>query len=162
MKTKNTICFIFACMFLFSLASVSAMVGGGTVISGIVFSEEDLTQGVNGADVTVICNHSGNLIYRYTSSGISPGMEGGYYSVEYPSYGDDEVCDWGDEVTVIAVKGDLSGTATGNVDGVIGESLYANINVIMTKIPVIPEFGLIVGLLTLVSSIGIFFFVRRD
>ncbi len=124
---------------LLSVASASTVIGG--TIYNSDFSEE-----VPGATVTVTCN--GNT--QTTTSLEADGA----YSVWYPS----AQCTVGSSLTVSAVKGDLYGSNSGvihDTDGVIGFDLG------IVNVPLVPEFGLVAGAVTLVSAIGIFFFVRR-
>jgi hypothetical protein len=69
-------------------------------------------------------------------------------------------CDYGDSVTVVAEKGDLTGINDGSVDNNYELGCF-DLNVGIVDVPLVPEFGAAVGALTVMAAIGIFFFVRR-
>jgi len=125
-----------------------------TRVSGVI---TDATKGnapVSGAEVIVTCN--GNEIN--TTSDVN-----GNYSVVYPL-----LCYTGDSVSVSATYGSLSGSnnnAAWNteiyLDNSTSSCLELIFNVALINVPLIPEFGLLIGSLTLLSAVGIFFLVRR-
>jgi hypothetical protein len=122
-----------------------------TYVSGIV---TDATQGdakVSGADVTVTCN--GNV--ETTTSGPN-----GNYSVQYAP----GKCDSGDTVSVSANYGSLNGDeqekVTEEIDQVVG-CLEVIVNVACVDVPLIPEFGIIAGTLTMAMALVVFLVVRK-
>jgi hypothetical protein len=128
-----------------TMTSISA-VSAGTLIAGKTYNA-DFSDVVSGADVEVTC---GNETMTDTSE------SDGTYAVNF----DEEDCTIGDEVTVEATKGDLYGEETGIVlDGATFNVPCNDLAVV--NVPMIPEFGLVIGALTAISAIGIFFFVRR-
>jgi len=131
---------------LIGAVSATTQSTGTTIISGIVYISPNASNFVSGATVTVDCNEH---IQTTTSSAT------GYYSVSY----DEEVCHNGAYLVVSATKGDLYGI---NPNGVIHDDFpVANVNVGPVNVPMVPEFGVIIGGLTILSAIGIFFVVRR-
>ncbi len=115
-----------------------------TVVGGIIYNS-DHTGVVEGASVVVTCNSVSRPAFTASD---------GTYSVAFSTK---ENCDDGDTVTVTATKDDLTGTSTGKVHDYALVVNIAIIDVVMT-----PEFGVIMGVLTLVASAGIFFYVRRN
>ena len=134
-------------LFLISMAGV---VSAKTVVAGIVYDEEGLP--FDGADVLVSCDHNSTINNQSAAS-----QSDGSYAVEY----DEDDCNTGDNVNVTAT------TDTGYGDGsgvVISKTSYpgVDINLAIINVPTVPEFGLFMGILTLISAVGIFAFVRRD
>ncbi len=79
---------------------------------------------------------------------------------------DTNICNIGNKLEVDAVSGSLSGHNEGIINGANKEdpvlhSLTQDMDVALMDVFLIPEFGLFIGGLTIVSAIGIFFFVRR-
>ena len=134
-------------VFLFAISAVSA-VDGTTYIAGKVYdSTQPSWPTVEGATVEVTCN-GGNL---QTTTTVSDGS----YSVTYSA----SICDLGDSMSVYAYKGGLSGYGDGNE---VSLDMPFDVNVGVSNVPLVPEFGFLIGTLTIISSIGVFFFVRRQ
>tara|TARA_Y100000310_G_C20680897_1_gene815857 strand:- start:53 stop:490 length:438 start_codon:yes stop_codon:yes gene_type:complete len=133
-------------VFLFAISAVSAK----TLIAGKIYNA-DFSETVAGASVTVTCN--GNV---QTDTSESDGS----YSVTY-----DEIdigsgsCDSGDALTV-----DASHTSygIGSESGIIHDDLVMTLDIGVVNVPLVPEFGFLIGTLTIISAIGVFFFVRRQ
>jgi hypothetical protein len=132
---------------LLTLVTVIGAVSAETIVTGVVY---DATQGtpivgVSDADVTVTCNG-----YNEEADSGSDGS----YQVTFTT----AECDVGDSLSVHAEKGSLSGSATGTVQfgGVI-----SGLDVGVLNVPLVPEFGLVVGSLTVVSAVAVFFLIRR-
>jgi len=138
-------------MFLSTIGLASAT----TIIVGTIYNE-DYTHKIGDAEITVACTHDSQINYRYTTS-ASSGTEIGDYWVSYPETGNDG-CSGGDSVTVTATKGDLFGTETETVV----EDTLTGLDVAIINVPMTPEFGIVVGSLTLFASIGIFFLLKRE
>jgi hypothetical protein len=143
----NKLGIVFAALFVLSIGLVAA---DTTLIAGTTY---DGTKGIEypitGANVTVECN--GN-VYPTVSS-----EDDGTYTAAFK----DSKCGIGDTVNVYAVKGDLTGWNNGTV-GVLGiEGLFIDMNFEDVDVPMIPEFGLLVGSLTVVAAITVFFVIRR-
>lgn len=133
-----------------SVGMVSACTGSlcsQTVVGGTVY-QNDITHGVSGATVTVTCN--GNTL-------TATSLPNGEYSVLFPI----EQCQYGNEVTVTAVKEDLVGTEDGEVNMTFNLGWNCRIDVGIVNVPLVPEFGIVVGAATLLSAVAIFFVVRR-
>lgn len=117
-----------------------------TVVGGTIYQEE-LSNGIEGAGVWVTCN--GETLY--TTS-----IEDGVYSVDF----DCDVCDYGDPVTVHATYQDLTGESLGEINMKSETSLGTELNVGIVNVPLVPEFGTVVGILTFLGAMGVFFVVR--
>lgn len=119
-----------------------------TVVAGRIINQNNHPRWVVGANVTVVCDN-GVLTTKTTKSLIK-----GFYVVFF----EDDECTKGDLVTVTAEKDGLVGSLTEKVK----KKFFCDGHIVLMKmIPLIPEFGLAIGALTLVSAVGIFFFVRR-
>jgi hypothetical protein len=113
---------------------------------------------VSGANVKVTCTHGD---YENTLSNIS--NKKGSYTVEFNS----EICTYEDVVTVDATDGSqygrkivtLAKECTGENEGCLYD--FGSLNLAMIDVPLVPEFGVFAGALTLLSAVGIFFMVRR-
>jgi len=142
---------ILALFVIASIAIVSAVpdpCGFKTLIAGKIYDSPNFeTAGpVSNATIYITCNN----ITKNATSKID-----GTYSVEY-----------------ISVEGccNVSASAYAEKGGVTSETEYADIQdytgsfqlyLGVINIALIPEFGLLVGTLTLLSAVGIFFLVRR-
>ena len=115
------------------------------VVGGTIYTPEGTFLG--DAYVTVTCN-------EYNETAISNSE--GDYGVEFDN-SQGTICAVGDTVTVIAVKGDLSG-----IESDVVTDFPLTVNLVIINIPMTPEFGFTMGLVTLISAAGIFFIVRRD
>lgn len=143
---------VFGLMIILALGAVSATPCVGpscenTVVSGTIY-QGDVTNGISDAEVTVSCNG-----YDETTTSLSDGQ----YSVTFSA----SECDYQDDVTVIAEKDELVGTNEGDVSMTYTFGYGCKLNVGVINVPLVPEFGLIAGALTMVSAVGIFFIVRR-
>ena len=139
---KTYILAILALLVVFSVTAVSA----STLIAGKIYNS-DYSDVIAGADVDATCN---NITLSETSE------SDGTYAIPF----DSEDCEIGDEVTVYAEKDGMSGEKTGTVlDGEIFDIPVNDLAIV--NVPLIPEFGIVLGTLTAISAIGIFFFVRR-
>lgn len=149
MKTKFILAtLVLSLLVVASIAAANAAVGYNTVIAGKIYDGPDFetASGVEGANVNVTCN--GNV--KTTTS-----LDDGTYSVIFT----ETECP-GDStgVLVVAEKDGVSNSGTGNVhDYTSSIGVYLGV----VNVALIPEFGLVIGALTLVSAIGVFFFVRR-
>jgi hypothetical protein len=129
---------------VFSFGAVSAK----TLIAGKIYNH-DYSKTVAGADVSVNCNSN---IRNTTSLG-----DGSYAAV----YNEID-CDVNDSLNVYAFHPSYG---FGNETGIINKDVFNNStpwNLGLVNVPLVPEFGLIVGALTILSAAGIFFFVRRN
>jgi hypothetical protein len=128
--------------------SISCVNCDATLVGGTIYYQ-DISNPVSGADVEVECNgHT-----KMTTSGASGG-----YSVSFA----ESQCQYGDQVTVTAQKADLMGAEDGEItinDLQIG---CWNLDVGVVNVPLIPEFGLLIGSLTVISAVALFFIVRKN
>ena len=132
-------------LFVISMVSI---VSAKTLVAGKIYNE-DYSKVIGGAEVTVTCDPSSVI----TTNPVIISEADGTYAVEF--YENPMECTDGDMVTVYAEKDEMSGTETGEVKDLGLTVDLAIINV------TIPEFGLIIGALTLLCAVGIFAFVRR-
>jgi hypothetical protein len=152
-KMNKTLSFmILGVMTILMLGAVSAST---TIIAGKIYNS-DYTAIIQGADVTVTCD--GNMLT--TTSG-----DDGAYKVQYTN-----VCVDGNSLTVYAEKDSLTGSKTGTVKETCGPSdkdnnclieVLEGTDVAIVNVPLVPEFGTVVGVLTALSAVGVFFFVRK-
>jgi len=142
---KKTFMFMVLALFLISTISV---VSAQTIIAGKIYDSPNFNtaNGVANANINVTCNS--NVL---TTQSLSDGT----YAVGFEV----EDCPNNSTVTVVAEKNGISNTGTGIVHDytAIIEGLYIGV----VDIPLIPEFGVYAGVLTLVSAIGLFFIVRK-
>jgi len=135
---------------LLTVGFVSATVPGctsQTVVGGTIY-QDVITNGIVGANVEVTCNGA----TLYTTS-----VTDGAYSVNF----DCSVCDYGDAVTVHATKEGLSGDNSGAVDMTWQIPCGIQLDVGIVNVPLVPEFGAVVAVLTVMGALGAFFVVRR-
>ena len=136
---KN-ISLVLAMVLLLSVSAVSAE----TFVGGKIYNS-DFTSTVSGADVEITCNEN-----VQTTTSLSDGA----YSVAY----DDSECEAGQSLTVSATHPSYG---TGTASGIIHDRVVMDWDVAIVNVPLVPEFGLIVGGLTVVSAVCLFFVVRR-
>ena len=145
---------------MFIVLSSLSFASAAVLVAGKIYNA-DFSATIEGADVSVTCNHpAGENAGNYTLSDIS--NSDGTYGVKFPETYDVEeelICGIGDEVTVSAVKGALSGEEKGIVWD--GEVFGIDLGLGVVNVPLIPEFGFIVGGLTLISALAVFFVIRR-
>ncbi len=134
-------------MFVLSFGLASAK----TMIAGKIYNA-DFSDVVEGASVVVSCDDGGDISVQNTTS-----LADGTYGVIFNEVGS-KSCNDGDTLTVYAEKGSLTGMQSGEINNdVIGTWDVGIVNV-----PLVPEFGFFVGMLTMLSAVGVFFVVRRD
>jgi len=155
MKTNKTFGLMITAMLILSISMISATPICATVettyISGIITDQTNGNVPVSGASVNVNCN--GNI--QTTTSDSN-----GSYSVQYSA----SECGNGDNVVVSATHNGLSGSnndATWYTENSTIGCLQLIVDVACANVPLVPEFGIAIGGLTILSAVGIFFFVRR-
>lgn len=138
-------------------------VEANTIVQGKITLDDDVA---GKASITVTCDHvaSNGTLMHYTKTAKSSNSHylKGTYLVTFPQ----EKCIVGDIVTVTATKNGLTGTNTGTVvDFIKGrvreKCLDLDIALVNVNIPLVPEFGLVAGALTILGAAGTFFVVRR-
>jgi hypothetical protein len=112
-----------------------------TYVSGIIY-QGAIENRVSGADVTVTCN-------GVTMETVSNNQ--GNYNTAFGCG-----CSVESQVTVNAVKDGQTGSNNGTVD-----QFSSTVNFAVVPVSMVPEFGVFAAGLTLLSAVGIFFFVRR-
>lgn len=108
------------------------------------------------AIVEVTCFHDGNE-YTIVTKSIKYGEWKGWYFVYFPQ----SKCVAGDEVVVEATKGDLSGEVKGLVEDFL-EGKCFDLDLARVDVPLVPEFGTVIAMITALSALGVFFIVRRS
>ncbi|MEK6935320.1 MAG: hypothetical protein AABW67_00875 [Nanoarchaeota archaeon] len=142
---KQLVLPIFVLLIISSLMIVSAT----TLINGKIYNS-DFSQTVSGASVIITCNGTDT---SYTSLGD------GSYAVTY----DEAICADGNTLTVSASHPSYGiGSQTGVINPDMVPDMVMTWDIGIVNVPLIPEFGVFVGALTILSAVGIFFFVRRD
>ncbi len=118
-----------------------------TIVGGTIY-KDIITNGIEGADVWVICNE----YQLYTTSGAD-----GVYSVNF----DCSQCSYGDSVSVYASKSGLTGENYGIIDmtSEISENITLDVGII--NVPLVPEFATVIGILTALGALGVFFVIRK-
>ena len=125
-----------------------------TIVEGRIYFEEN-NKSAGDADVTVTCYHNGASYTNKIDSANWGFLKGTYFTM-FPQ----SKCIAGDKVIVSATKGSLAGSNTGTViDWVTQKCL--DIDLALINVPLVPEFGVFVGALTLLSAVGIFFMIRK-
>jgi len=135
-----------------------SLVSADTMIAGKIYNA-DWSDTVDGANVTVTCN-------GHSQSKTSE--NDGAYAVTFDT-GD---CNVSNTVSVHAIciegqciQSDSENPITGEntAEGTIhdGGELGIDIPLGVVNVSIIPEFGIIVGVLTVLSAVGIFFVIRR-
>ena len=146
--------YVFSVLFLLlSIVNVSAGVNG-TIIGGVIY-QGDINNGIEGVSVNVMCYHGGEVNSENDISGVN-----GIYGVVFS----EDDCSFGDVVNVTAYYGSLVGTNNGQIDWIADDQAVGSLELDIgsSDVPLVPEFGFIVGMLTILSAVGIFFVVRKD
>lgn len=138
-------------IFVLAIVSTLGILNAQTLIAGKIYNA-DFTDTISGASVTVDCVHNGVTNTKSTTS-----VGDGSYSVVY-SENNPNACDDGDQLTVSATKDGLYGSES----GIINSNVFDTWDLAIVNVPLIPEFGVVVGVLTIVSALGVFFVVRRN
>lgn len=146
MKMKKLLVLpVIALLVISSIVAVSAK----TIVAGKIYDSANFetANSVSGANIEVTCNN--NVLTTQSKTD-------GTYSVAYNSTND---CPDGSTVTVVAEKDGFSNSGSGLVHDY--SAFIPDIHIGVVNIALIPEFGLIIGTLTVISAIGVFFLVRR-
>ena len=119
-----------------------------TVVSGRLY-DEATGEGVNNATVKITCDN-GALKTKTTTS-----FWNGFYIVKF----DDSKCTVGDTVTVQAEKDGQTGIGGPET---VTDKIHSCWDFVIMNIPMVPEFGAVIGMLTMISALGVFFIVRKE
>lgn len=140
--------FMFMILALLIVSAISVVSAETTVVAGKIYDSPNFetANAVANANINVTCNS--NL---ETTTSLSDGT----YSVGFET--DD--CPNTSTVTVVAEKNGFSNSGTGVVHDYT--AIIPDLYVGVVNIALIPEFGLAIGALTLMSAVGVFFLVRR-
>lgn len=130
---------LFALVFVLAVGAASAQ----TIVAGTIYNS-DYSQTIPGATVEVTCD--GNV-----NSTLS--LSDGTYAITYNS----TECHENSTLTVFAQKGSMTGTKTGEVH----DSVIMGWDLAVVNVPLVPEFGFFVGVLTIAGALIVFFVVRR-
>lgn len=152
---KKTMSFILMGVMVLALvgmvSATSEVANEKTIIAGKIYNS-DFSQTVANASVTVTCEDA--ISHAIVTDNVNS-LSDGAYSVVF--YGDD--CVFGDTLTVSASHPDYG---YNSLTGVIHEdALFGNWDLAIVNVPLVPEFGLIAGMVTILGAVGLFFFVRK-
>ena len=118
---------------------------GMTLVRGIIYSS-DTSAGISDASVEVSCN-------GHVESTIS------FLAGEYAVLFNQSECGKGDTVSVYASHPDYGANSR---SGVVSDTSILVLDLATVNVPLVPEFGAVVGVLTMLSAVGLFFVVRKD
>lgn len=158
-KAKKILLVVLSLVILSSLISftsansaVACMGCTKTLVNGIIYNGHT-GEPIEGADISVTCKDNHRARQRdNTITGIKS-LEDGTYFVVFDSIH----CDEDDTVIVSATKDGVSGENQGKVhDNVVG-----SLDVAVVNVPLVPEFGFVIGGLTVLGALGAFFIVRK-
>ncbi len=135
--------FVLAILPLFLLSVVSAVCSRPTHVAGIVYQNADIDDVVAGASVNVTCNS-----YSRNTTSLSDGT----YDAEFTCI----ECATGDTAYVSATSGSLYGSNSGIV-----HDFGLTVRIAVVPVPLVPEFGIFIGALTILSAVGVFFVIRK-
>ncbi len=130
-------------MFVLSFGMISAT-SFGTIVAGTIYAENSGAP-VEGAYVEVTCD--GNT--ETTTSSV-----GGYYEFTLS----ESVCSGDNEISVFASHPSYGS----NVKTGFACSQGCSWDVAIIHVPLVPEFGVVVGMLTMLSAVAVFFVARKD
>jgi hypothetical protein len=137
---------------LLTLVTAIGAVSAETLIAGKIYNA-DYSDTIAEADVKVTCYHDEGSTPVSPTIRETDSLSDGAYSVTFNS----TECDEDDELIVEAKKGDLSGVKTGTIHN----NAFGTWDLAIVNVPLVPEFGLVVGSLTVVSAVAVFFLIRR-
>jgi hypothetical protein len=127
------------------------LVTAETLIAGKIYNH-DFSETVSNATVIVTCNGHDRMEISKAD---------GSYGASYLETGN-QSCDVGNNLSVYAIHPSYG---ENTVEGIINdksEFSFLDMNLGVVNVPLVPEFGAIVGLLTIISAVSVFFFVRRE
>jgi len=139
---------VFSLMILSLLVLSMGIASASTLIAGKIYNA-DYSDTIADADVTVTCN--GNI---QTTTSLSDGA----YAVTYNETGSGS-CDNGNTLNVYASHPNYGANSK---TGVINNDVFGTWDLAIVNVPLVPEFGVFVGLLTILSAFGVFFIIRKE
>lgn len=157
MKTNKTFGLMITAMLILSMGMISASIQG-TLVGGTIYTDVNsngvydvaIDTPVEGANVDVACTHDGITSHQYDVSQSS-----GTYGVDFSI----SQCSMNDQLSVVATK---NGVSSDPISGSVTDYVIKwDVGIVDVPFPVVPEFGIAVGAMTILSAVGIFFFVRR-
>ena len=154
---KNVINFIMVTVLLVLL--VGFVGADSTEITGTIYNANTYAPIAN-ATVTVNCNDNEQVVVSAVD-----GQYSAIYNNSDNCFGDfstssscNAFCVEGDSLIETAVKDGMTGMNTGIVGDDPSEE---NWDLGIIHVPMVPEFGFFLGILTMISAVGIFFVVRK-
>jgi len=132
------------------LVSMIGVASAATVIQGTIYVNGDISNFVPDATVDVTCGMGDSTGETISTTSSSTGK----YSVTFTN---SEVCNIESWANVYAEK---AGVGTGYATGQI-HNLNTNLNLAIVDVPLVPEFGAVVGVLTVLGAVGMFLVVRK-
>lgn len=157
MKMKILMAVMASILVLSSFVSATNQCGWeSTIIDGTIYQAggNPNANPIANADVTVVCEHNGQNSTAYATSNAQ-----GHYAADFGS----NECDLGDNVTVSASHPSYGdGEEPGSVQYNYEFGCGCEVNVGVVDVPLIPEFGIILGGLTILGSLVAFFVIRRN
>jgi hypothetical protein len=157
MKKQMLAISMFAILLIFGLSLISAK----TLVAGKIYNSPNFETAIAVAEANINVTCEGNVL---SATSLSDGT----YSVAFDScysniraFSDNVLCcHEGENITVWAEKDGISSSGTGIINNftAVMPDLYLGV----VNIALVPEFGLFIGALTIMSAVGIFFMVRKN
>lgn len=138
--------YVIGVFLILTLVFVISVISAKTLIAGKIYNA-DYSDTIADAWVNVTCKNTTNS---------TESVDDGTYSVVF----EEDDCNYGGYIEVFAGKGDLTGWNNGTVS-IDKTTLGLDVNVGVVNVALIPEFGVIIGILTILSAFGIFFVIRK-
>ena len=136
---------VFAAIALIGFASADT-----AAVAGKIYNS-DYSATIPGASVNVTCNGT-----THTTTSLADGS----YAVTFDS-NNFEPCAVGSTVQVGASKDGMSGQSSGIVNDGSNIFLDCNIDFAVVNVALIPEFGILIGTITIMGALVAFFVIRR-
>lgn len=158
-KTKNIFFLIVSVVILSLMISfISANSASGcmgctkTLVNGIIY-DGHTGESIQGAEVKITCKDDKNVRQRDSVVTGIKSLEDGTYFVIFDSIH----CNEDDLVIVEASKNGISG----NNQGIVHDKVIKSLDVAVVNVPLVPEFSILIGSLTVLGALGVFFIVRK-
>ena len=145
---KKAVLITFLALMVISLIGFAS---AKTLVAGKIYNA-DFTAIEEGATVNVTCTHNAVNITKNATSNSD-----GAYAIEFSEIPME--CTYGDALSVYAFK---AGVGENTVKGVVSIDMPEwSLNIGVVNVPLIPEFGIVVGIITVLSAVTVFFVIRR-